>query len=163
MVEKIEDFADTIGEDELLRRYFFLVNFDPERGEWSYNTFQLRDLTPPENYLSVTRVEISPDVIEHAKHSFRPNKLKKLKGYTVLVTSDVRKIDVEKIKLQVLADINSQDGHSGIFTWHDSKLVEGSVEEPEILELKKVLFHLAIPTYEAFPEGVFNEVENLIH
>lgn len=157
MTEVLEGTVDNIKDKELLRRYFFLLHYDKEQDEWSCNTFQLRNFTPPENYLSVTRVEISPDAIAHAKKTFHPNKLKKLLGYTVLQTSDVREINIEKIKLQVLADINSIDGHAGIYTWHDDKLVEGGVEEPEILELKKTLFNLAIPTYKAFPEKSFED------
>lgn len=157
MAEMLEKTADIIKDEELLRRYFFLLHYDKEQDEWSYNTFQLRDLVPPENYLSVTRVGIAPDAIAHAKKTFPHKKLKKLKGYTILQTSAVRKINIESIKLQVLADINSIDGHAGIYTWHDDRLVEGSVEEPEILELKKTLFNLAIPTYKAFSENSFED------
>lgn len=156
MENVLANTIDNVKDEELLRRYFFMIHFDPESEEWSYNTFQLRDLKFPENYLSVTRLAVSPNPVEHAKKAFHPKRLKQLVGYTILLTSDVRQIDIEKIKLKVLADINSIDGHAGIYTWHDSKLVEGSVEEPEILELKKTLFNLAIHTYKAFPEGSFN-------
>lgn len=155
MAELLGNMADIINDEELLRRYFFSSHYDKEQDEWSYNTFQLRDLTPPENYLSVTREKIAPDAIAHAKNTFPYKKLMKLKGYTVIQALAVRKINIEKIKLQVLADIKSIDGHAGIYTWHDDRLVEGSVEEPEILELKKTLFNIAIPTYKAFPEKSF--------
>lgn len=74
MHEEIVNFIDTVGDDELLRRYFFLIHYDSQLEEWSYNTFQLRNITPPEDYLSLTRVGISPDAVEHAKkHSIPIN------------------------------------------------------------------------------------------
>lgn len=157
MATELKGTKNDIEDDEWLRRYFFKEHYDPQQNEWSYNTFQLMDLNPPENYLSLTRVGISPDANAHAKHAFLPKKLKKLKGYTVLLVSDVRNIDIEKIKLKLLSDIHSIDGHAGLYTWHESKLVEGSVEYPEILELKKTLFELAIPTYQAFTIGAFDD------
>lgn len=150
MDDKTQNTLDVIEDSEYVRRFFDSINYDEDRGKWSINTFALRNLKHPEYSLSVTRCIIVEDPYENARNIFSTKKLPRIKGYTTLLASDIRKIKLDNITLKLLADLNLATGHAGIYTWLNDTLVEGEVENPILIELKKELFKIAFPTYTNF-------------
>lgn len=157
MEDKLVTF-DNITDDEILRRDFFAKYFD--NGVWSYNVFQLRDLTPPENYISLSRAKVSPDAVSSAIQIYSIGRLKKLLGYALLNAKDIRDIK-SPLPKQLLTTGSEDNPHAGLFTWtKEGVLLEGSVEDPDILRLKKDLLTLAQKSYAEYPAGSFDAVIN---
>lgn len=149
---------DNIEDDEILRRDFFAKYYD--NGVWSYNVFQLRDITPPENYISLSRTKISPDAVSSALEIYSIGRLKKLLGYALLKAKDVRDIE-SSLQKQLLTTEYENNAHAGLFTWtKEGVLLEGSVESPDVLRLKKNLLTLAQQNYADYPVGAFDDVIN---
>ena len=163
MPKEIAGTFDNIRDQELLRRDFFRKHYDQETGEWSFNTFQLRDLTPPENFVSLARVIIAPDAVEYAKKVYSSGRLKKIAGYTQLKAREVRALETAPLEIALLTTDFAENAHAGLYAWNeDGLLIEGSVENPNILRLKKDLFCLALPTYTDYPKGAFTAEEGSV-
>lgn len=148
---------DNIKDEEILRRDFFKKYYD--NGTWSFNVFQLRN-PPPENYISLSRTKISPDAVSSAIRIYKVGRLKNLVGYALLKAKSIREIE-SPLDKQLLTTDSEDNAHAGLFTWtKDGVLLEGGVDDPDILRLRKDLLALAMQNYNEYPVGSFDAVIN---
>lgn len=106
--------------------------------------FSLRDRQPPENYMSVHRIDIIPLTYEMAVRVIS----RKLYGYLSLKVGDVHSCSSENAYAKVVAYPNAvNEAHAGIHIVIDGIIAagKGEAERVEFLEVTSLLAQCATP------------------
>lgn len=148
------DPSDKLPDHEQIARIIYSTQLI-DGNQLSPSAFTLRDMTPPEDYISVQRICIEPPVRKKAKRIRKPSKEARLYGYAQLIVGPIHGYRYDDTYSIVKPYPESFKAHAGIHLLIGNHICAGAgdAEREEFLNFTSFLAQISTIVPFSSPAG----------